>query len=202
MMGMGALLIGGVGIINTMLVRVRHRALEIAALKTFGLKGRQVAALFLAEAAWLGVLGSALGCLGGVLLGGLVNSYGEPSWRNRSSGELPGSARVRRPARHERIADILARALDDHAAGAAVSVLRPNELEVPRVGLLQSAMSVLALVLVAGAIISRILSHSLAQLSDDALGSGETLLISCLLVAGVLAFLGLLVVILSFMCAS
>ena len=35
-MGLGALLIGGVGIINTMLVMVGRRTEEIAALKTFG----------------------------------------------------------------------------------------------------------------------------------------------------------------------
>ena len=199
MMGMGALLIGGVGIINTMLVRVRHRALEIAALKTFGLKGRQVAALFLAEAAWLGVLGSALGCLGGVLLGGLVNSYGETFlaqpliWRIYPEALAFGALLGMSASLTFSLAPLMIT-----LQVRPVSVLRPNELEVPRVGLLQSALSVLALVLVAGAIISRILSHSLAQLSDDALGSGETLLISCLLVAGVLAFLGLLVVILSF----
>ena len=41
-MGLGALLIGGVGIMNTMIVMVRRRTTEIAAVKTFGLKGRQV----------------------------------------------------------------------------------------------------------------------------------------------------------------
>jgi ABC-type lipoprotein release transport system permease subunit len=56
-MGLGALLIGGVGIINTMLVMVGRRTNEIAALKTFGLKGRQVAALFLSEAFLLGLMG-------------------------------------------------------------------------------------------------------------------------------------------------
>ncbi len=37
-LGLGALLIGGVGIMNTMLVLMRRRTDEIAALKTFGLK--------------------------------------------------------------------------------------------------------------------------------------------------------------------
>ena len=198
LMGLGALLIGGVGIINTMLVRVRRRALEIAALKTFGLKGRQVAALFLAEAAWLGVLGSALGCLAGVLLGGLVNSYGETFlaqplvWRiypeALAFGVLLGMSATLTFSLAPLMITLQVR---------PVSVLRPNELTVPRVGLLQSLLSVLALALVAGAIISRMLSYSLAQLSDDALGGGETLLISCLLVAGVLAFLGLLVFLVS-----
>ena len=75
-MGLGALLIGGVGIINTMLVMVGRRTEEIAALKTFGLKGRQVGALFLAEAFLLGVLGSIVGCVLGVILSIGVNQYG------------------------------------------------------------------------------------------------------------------------------
>ena len=60
-MGLGAMLIGGVGIVNTMLVMVRRRTEEIAALKTFGLKGRQVASIFLFEAFLLGLVGSLLG---------------------------------------------------------------------------------------------------------------------------------------------
>ncbi len=199
LMGLGALLIGGVGIINTMLVRVRHRALEIAALKTFGLKGRQVAALFLAEAAWLGVLGSALGCLGGILLGRVVNSYGETflaqplTWRiypeALAFGVILGLSTTLTFSLAPLLITLQVR---------PVSVLRPNELAVPRVGLLQSLLSVLVLVLVAGAIISRILNHSLTEISDGALGSWNALLISCLLVAAVLAFLALLVFLLNF----
>ena len=199
LMGLGALLIGGVGIINTMLVRVRHRALEIAALKTFGLKGRQVAALFLAEAAWLGVLGSVIGCLGGILLGGVVNSYGETflaqplAWRIYPEALVFGVILGMSATLTFSLAPLMIT-----LQVRPVSVLRPNELEVPRAGLLQSLLSVLALVLVAGFIISRILSHSLAQLSDGALNQTNTLLISWGLVAAVLAFLALLVFLLTF----
>lgn len=76
-MGLGALLIGGVGIMNTMLVLVRRRSMEIASLKTFGLKGGQIGWLFLVEGLILGIIGSIIGCVIGVLLGGLVNQYGE-----------------------------------------------------------------------------------------------------------------------------
>ena len=76
-LGLGALLIGGVGIVNTMLVMVGRRTMEIAALKTFGLKGRQVAALFISEALLLGMAGSALGVLLGLLLSLVANRYGE-----------------------------------------------------------------------------------------------------------------------------
>jgi len=59
--GLLALLIGGVGIVNTMLVVVGRRTLEIAVLKTLGLKGQQVTSLFLVEAVILGAAGSLVG---------------------------------------------------------------------------------------------------------------------------------------------
>ena len=75
-LGLGAMLLGGVGIVNTMLVLVRRRTEEIAALKTFGVKGRQVAFMFLAEALWIGIFGSLIGGVAGVLLGFLTNRFG------------------------------------------------------------------------------------------------------------------------------
>ena len=80
-MGLGALLIGGVGIMNTMLVLVRRRTGEIAAVKTFGLQGRQVAALFLTEGLLLGLLGSLLGAVMGIGLSVIVNEYGSVALR-------------------------------------------------------------------------------------------------------------------------
>lgn len=75
-MGLGALLIGGVGIMNTMLVLVRRRTNEIAAVKTFGVKGHEVAKLFLTEALLLGLIGSVLGMIVGIGLSVIVNQYG------------------------------------------------------------------------------------------------------------------------------
>lgn len=63
--GLVALLIGSIGIVNTMQVVVRRRTLEIAVLKTVGLQGEQVTMLFLTEAFVLGVIGS----LAGIVLG-------------------------------------------------------------------------------------------------------------------------------------
>ena len=80
-MGLGALLIGGVGIMNTMLVLVRRRTNEIAAVKTFGLHGRQVAALFLVEGLLLGFIGSLLGMVIGIGLSVIVNEYGSVALR-------------------------------------------------------------------------------------------------------------------------
>ncbi len=59
--GLLALLIGGLGIANTMRVVVARRGAEIALLKALGLKGRQVTAAFVAESALLGLAGSLVG---------------------------------------------------------------------------------------------------------------------------------------------
>ena len=80
-MGLGALLVGGVGIMNTMLVLVRRRTSEVAAIKTFGLRGHQVAALFFTEALLLGVIGSLLGIIVGIGLSVIVNEYGAVALR-------------------------------------------------------------------------------------------------------------------------
>ncbi|MBZ0295253.1 MAG: ABC transporter permease [Anaerolineae bacterium] len=76
-LGLGALLIGGVGIVNTMLVMVGRRTMEIASLKTFGLKGRQIAMLFISEAFLLGLAGSIIGVVLGLGLSLVVNRFGE-----------------------------------------------------------------------------------------------------------------------------
>ncbi len=65
-MGLLALLIGGVGIINTMQVLLRRRQTEIAMLKTAGYRQRDLFALFGLEAALLGMIGGAIGAAAGI----------------------------------------------------------------------------------------------------------------------------------------
>lgn len=67
-MGLVSLLIGGIGIVNTMLVIVNRRTTEIAILKTVGLEPGQVTLLFLTEALLMGVIGG----LGGIGLGWII----------------------------------------------------------------------------------------------------------------------------------
>ncbi|MGD9101197.1 MAG: FtsX-like permease family protein, partial [Anaerolineae bacterium] len=59
--GILGLLVGGIGIANTMQVLLARRTLEIATLKTLGYGQRDLMALFGLETALLGVAGSALG---------------------------------------------------------------------------------------------------------------------------------------------
>jgi predicted lysophospholipase L1 biosynthesis ABC-type transport system permease subunit len=72
--GLLALLIGGVGIINTMQVMLRRRRLEIAMLKTAGYRRGDLYALFGLEAALLGLLGGLAGALAGVGMSFLVGA--------------------------------------------------------------------------------------------------------------------------------
>lgn len=60
-MGLISLLLGSIGIINTMQVVVRRRMLEVAVLKTLGLQSNQITILFLTEALLVGVVGSLIG---------------------------------------------------------------------------------------------------------------------------------------------
>jgi putative ABC transport system permease protein len=75
-----ALIIGGVGIINTMLVSVNRRSPEIAVLKTLGLQGGGVAFLFLVEALVWGILGSLIGLVLGIVLSAVARSMGEQAF--------------------------------------------------------------------------------------------------------------------------
>ncbi len=71
--GLLSLLIGGVGIVNTMQVLLRRRQTEIAVLKTTGYQRGDLYALFGLEAALLGFVGGAIGSAAGVGVSYLVN---------------------------------------------------------------------------------------------------------------------------------
>lgn len=75
--GLLALLIGGVGIINTMQVLLRRRQTEIAMLKTAGYQRADLYWLFGTEAALLGLIGGVIGSLIGVGVSFLVKGLVE-----------------------------------------------------------------------------------------------------------------------------
>jgi ABC-type antimicrobial peptide transport system permease subunit len=76
-LGLVSLLIGGIGIANTMLVVVGRRTLEIGVLKTVGLRGRQITIMFLIEALILGVVGSVVGLAMGLGMVALLRGAAE-----------------------------------------------------------------------------------------------------------------------------
>ena len=169
-MGLGAMLIGGVGIVNTMLVMVRRRTLEIASLKTFGMKGRRIALLFMTEGLLMGLAGSILGAVLGVFLARLANSYGEAliqqplAWRLQPEALLFGMV----------IGLLVSAVFGVLPVLTALRVrpgiiLRPNETVVPRSGLLHSLLALLLVILTLGLIGGQIIDNPLAGIVGTAL---------------------------------
>ncbi len=75
-LGLMGVLVGGIGIANTMQVLLRRRRREVAVWKTLGYSGRTILGMFVLEAALLGVTGSLIGAgLGVVLSYGLVDMF-------------------------------------------------------------------------------------------------------------------------------
>ena len=190
-MGLGAMLIGGVGITNTMLVLVRRRSMEIAALKTFGLKGRQIGALFLAEAFLLGLIGSAVGILIGVLMSGAVNQYGEAFLQQKLPWKIYPEALAFGLGLGMAVTMVFGVLPVLTAAQVRPNViLRPNETPIPRAGVIQSLFALLVVVVVLGLIAGQIIGPALDKVARLRLPSPAVL--GILGVGGTLLFLGLL----------
>jgi ABC-type antimicrobial peptide transport system permease subunit len=200
-LGLGALLIGGVGIMNTMLVMVRRRTIEISALKTFGLKSHQIAVLFFVEGVCLGVLGSVIGSGLGILLGGVVNQYGETflqqniAWRIYPEALLYGFVLGLVTTAVFSLAPILT-ALKIRPS----VILRPNDTVIPRLGCINVLMLMAIVTIALGLIVGQIVSPTFNAVDRGAVSRfiepQTPYMLGVIGVAVTLAILGVLVVLL------
>ena len=76
MFGTILLLMGGIGILNLMLMAVFERTREMGVLAALGMKGWQIMGLFVMEGAFIGFIGAVVGCLLSWLLVAWVGQQG------------------------------------------------------------------------------------------------------------------------------
>lgn len=161
-MGLVSLLIGGIGIINTMIVVVSQRTLEIAVLKTVGLQGGQITFMFLIEALVLGILGSILGVLLGIGLVFVLQQVAEQVLAQALTFAVYPQALGMGLVTGILITLVFG-FLPTIAAGQVrpSAVLHPNETVIPRAGRLTSLAIVLLMTIILGVLVGLILENVL-----------------------------------------
>jgi ABC-type antimicrobial peptide transport system permease subunit len=161
-MGLSSILIGGMGIINTMNVIVSRRMLEIAVLKTLGLKAWRVTALFLVEAALMGILGSLIGVGAGIILSYFVRGIGEEvlntslTWRAYPEAWYSGLTLGI-------VITITFGFLPTLNAGQIrpIGVLRPNDIQLPTAGLTRTLLALITTIVLFGLTLNSIVAGRL-----------------------------------------
>lgn len=71
-----SLLVGGVGVANTMFMAVMERTREIGVLKAIGASRADILEIFLLEASLIGLVGGALGILFGASIAAIASAFG------------------------------------------------------------------------------------------------------------------------------
>ncbi len=185
-MGLVSLLLGSIGIANTMQVVVRRRLVEIAVLKTLGLQAEQVTELFLVEALLMGVVGSLFGVLLGWVIAFLIKGVAQT---------LLAQELVFRPELGPALAGLVIGTLVTTIFGflptlnagqvRPATVLRPTNSLLPRAGLLRTLLA-LAVIIVALSLV--------AQTVLGNFGSALIVTVGAFLVAGIVYTLLLLVI--------
>ncbi len=165
-MGLVSMLIGSIGIVNTMQVIVRRRTVEIAVLKTIGLQANQITVLFLVEALIMGLIGSIVG----IILGWLATFVIRGAAETLLATDLPFQIALM-PVVNGLIIGVLVTAifglLPTLTAGQVRPgiVLRPSDNIVPRAGLLRTLLALLVIIFVLTIIAQSILGDTVLAIA-------------------------------------
>jgi ABC-type antimicrobial peptide transport system permease subunit len=156
--GLVSLLLGSIGIINTMQVIVRRRTVEVAVLKTMGLQAGEVTMLFLVEAFLMGILGS----LAGILLGWATTFIIKGVAETVVAQSLPFRIALMPVVNGLLVGTLVTTIfgfLPTLAAGQVRPgvVLRPNDQLIPRAGRLRTVLALLVIILALSLVASLIL---------------------------------------------
>ncbi|MCI0714004.1 MAG: ABC transporter permease [Chloroflexi bacterium] len=171
-MGLVSLLIGGIGIIQTMMVIVARRTTEIAILKTVGLKAGQITILFFIEALILGIAGSAIGIPVGLLLALGLEYVAEIFFAQNLSWVLSLTAIWRGFVLGVVITGVFG-LLPTLIAGQVRPgrILRPSETQMPGASISRTLLALVVVFLVLGVISWSILGGGISGNPQDALVS-------------------------------
>ncbi len=181
-MGLVSLLIGGIGIVNTMQVVVRRRTSEIAVLKTIGLDGEQITVLFLVEAVLMGLIGSVAGIVLGWIAAYAIKGFAEAFVANTLVFRITAAPALTGLVVGGVITTVFG-FMPTLAAGQVRPnlVLRPSDTVVPRAGRLRSlaalAVVLTALSLIAQALLGGLLDEPLLRVIAGSMGAALGLLI-------------------------
>ncbi|MGJ3240295.1 MAG: ABC transporter permease [Anaerolineae bacterium] len=161
MMGLISLLIGSIGIVNTMQVIVRRRMLEVAVLKTLGMQGVQITLLFLTEAFLLGIIGSLVGIVLGWAGTFVIKGAAEAIFATTLNFTI-----APQPAINGFVIGVIVATVFGFLPTLAASqvrpgiVIRPQDGFVPRAGRLQTLLVIAIIVVVIALIAQTILGSS------------------------------------------
>ena len=161
-MGLISLLLGSIGIINTMQVVVRRRMLEIAVLKTLGLQSDQITYLFLTEAFLVGIFGS----LFGIVLGWVATYALRGVVGNIFSSDIPFLIAPLPAINGFAVGVVVATVfgfLPTLTAGQVRPgiVLRPSQSVIPRAGIVRSLLALALIIIVVSVIVNGIVNNVL-----------------------------------------
>jgi ABC-type antimicrobial peptide transport system permease subunit len=68
-----SLLVASFGIANTMIMSILERTREIGIMKAIGAEDREIKLIFFVEAAFIGLMGGAIGCVAAVIIDAVAN---------------------------------------------------------------------------------------------------------------------------------